>query len=326
MIQSKWDDAIFQGAANSREMWKVIEKHQADYEIVPFSGKLVHVPFIRLKRTVKDKPTIRVVFFHNNRSNARISRDRLNDSLFEGLKEKCDNSIEIIIPEYPLYHNFPDEKLFSTSDKIQCWAIQLGGFLADLPRADFVVFIGHSIGTGFATTTAKWFVGTRKGRLHQLLLLAPISSLKETAFSHVFSGALSTTNMWQRLGLNLLYSEELNYFDLEESLSGRSARAIKNITIIHGSEDQISKQAADLLIDKVDEVIELEGIDHNGVINLINLTQLAETLLAKYAEVRSQSDELRRGKARATENTGDRKSDKDDSAVQSGEDSEQDDD
>jgi len=325
MIQSKWDEAIFEGASHSREMWKVIEKHPEDYELAMCKDKIANVPLMHLKRTAENKPILRVVFFHNNRSNARISLDRLNESLFKTLKETCEHQIEIIVPEYPLYHNFTSIRQVDTILAINHWSSTLSDHLKSLKQADWLVFIGHSIGTGFATLTAKYFVSFAC-HLHQLILLAPIESLKETVFYAVFSQSLSLTNAWQRLGLNLFYSDHFNYFDLPRLLSSRQAKAIRSVIIIYGTEDLVSKEAAFVLLKLVDQVVELEGIDHNGVISFINLSQLAENILSKYAEIGGKSDELGRGKARTATHPGNRKGDKDDASVQSGQDSEQDDD
>jgi hypothetical protein len=283
-VQYLWNANVFIGTPESNLLWEQVMKESPSVvTVLKTAGATIPMREIKVDRNSSN--TLRIVYFHANNTNALTSAERLECMIDMFKLFDDDLNVEIICPEYPGYHGI-DKNVnpLRTVNKydIDDWEVELSRHLETLPEA-YTVFMGHSIGTGFATRTNTYCV---KNSIQLLLLIAPITTLYDTAYKY------ATT--LQRLGINLFFRDDYDYFDVREDLSiiNYSSKEEK-IILAEGSEDKVAGENIKQLERYCDVIEKFEGLGHNGIVSRPSLQKFADIIYQEYADCKSKRDKLR---------------------------------
>lgn len=307
MFRQEWNDRVFAGWRESRKLWLDMGKDSNLFEL--FRGDSAVIPIRRLKRTNNSARKMMIVFFHANNGSALEASAHVEEAIFsqadKSNKERIELGldalqVEVVFPEYPNYHHFDNNLKPTTWDMndvcdsdIAHWCSSLSQFIA-AQKKDYLVFIGHSIGTLFAGRAGIYL----REPLNNIILLAPLTNLRDKA--------LYSADFARGLLVRLFFTNDHNYFDLEvylRELAGR--KDVGSIRCICGDGDIFAMKAV-LKLDKYcTETGIVDRTGHNGILGNIKIKTFIELLFNDCKETRRESDKLGGGVPR---DDGDKKS------------------
>ena len=297
ILQDYWNQQVFKGWKESVEMWDKMEYNRDLYRLI--KGEKTVIP-IRMNQTSnKEKSDFRIVFFHANNYDALSASVDLHNALMTLTeKEKCKSdktfpNIQIILPEYPCYHPFDPkirtdtEYMVATDSIIDDWCGDLSAFLAcnsDIPT----YFVGHSIGTGFASRVACSYAVNH--RIEMLLLLAPLISLQNRA---EFKASTTSSMM-----LSFFFKKEYEYFPIFEMVRTLYRHSnMRKIVVASGSKDTYSSYAAHEFEYITHDGITVSNTGHNTIADTASLGLISEYICLDYDENFRVEGELGAGDA-----------------------------